>query len=79
MSMIHTIRDNMINTIKGKEALLAQYREDIQTLVNDKNLIAYDGEISTLNVNARFLDINIGELKRILIDIEVAVAEADAK
>jgi hypothetical protein len=68
---IFTIKSNLENTIKNKEAMLAQYREDIDLLTNDHKLVAYEGEISALNVTARFLDVNIGELQRILADVEV--------
>jgi hypothetical protein len=68
---IFTIKSNLENTIKNKEAMLAQYREDIDLLTNDRKLIAFEGEIASLNVTARFLDVNIGELQRILADVEV--------
>jgi hypothetical protein len=71
MSMIHTIRDNMINTIKNKQKMLDGIGDVDQMFNMEARMVA----IAT----REFLKINIGELKRILIDIEVAVTEADAK
>jgi hypothetical protein len=68
---IFKLKSNLENTIAGKEKMLARYREDIDLLTNDRSLVAYEGEIGSLNVSARYLDVNIGELKRILDDVEV--------
>jgi hypothetical protein len=68
---IFKLKSNLENTIAGKEKMLARYREDIELLTNDRSLVAYEGEIGSLNVSARYLDVNIGELQRILADVEV--------
>lgn len=53
---IFTIRDNLVNTIKGKEAMLAGLRKD---------------DSAGYYVLRNMLDINIDELKKILADVEV--------
>lgn len=53
---IFTIRDNLVNTIKGKEAMLAGLRKD---------------DSAGYYVLCNMLDINIDELKKILADVEV--------
>ena len=59
---IYTVRDNLKNTIAGKEALLAKMREDI---------VKYN---QTVNYTvAKYLEINIDELKRILEDVEQCI------
>ena len=56
---IQTVANNLRNTIAGKEAYLAQMREDI---------VKYN---QTVNYTvAKYLEVNIGELKRILQDVE---------
>ena len=58
---IYQVRDNLKKTIEGKEAYLEQMRKDI---------IAYN---QTVNYAvAKFLEINIQELKVILFDVEKA-------
>lgn len=51
---ICTVRDNLKNTIAGKEQML----------------INLDQTKPESNVVAQFLEINIDELKRILVDVE---------
>ena len=56
---IYTVRDNLKTTIAGKEAYLAKIREDI---------VKYN---QTVNYTvAKFLELNINELKVILFDVE---------
>ncbi len=56
---IQTVASNLRNTIAGKEAHLAKMREDI---------VKYN---QTVNYTvAKYLEINIDELKRILEDVE---------
>ena len=56
---LQTVITNLGNTIAGKEAYLAQMREDI---------VKYN---QTVNYTvAKYLEVNIGELKRILQDVE---------
>ena len=56
---INTVAENLRTTIAGKEAYLAKMREDI---------IKYN---QTVNYTvAKFLELNINELKVILYDVE---------
>jgi hypothetical protein len=56
---IQTVADNLRATIAGKEAYLAQMREDI---------VKYN---QTVNYTvAKYLEVNIDELRRILQDVE---------
>ena len=64
---IYTVRDNLKNTIAGKEAYLGQMERDI---------VAYN---QTVNYTvAKFLRINIDELKKILADVEQCCEKATA-
>ena len=69
---IQTVRDNLLNTIAGKEALLANYVEREQNGTYPKTL-EYKGICD-------MLELNINELKRILQDVEQCIPyrEADA-
>lgn len=62
---IHTVRDNLKKTIAGKEAYLAQMREDITKYNQTVNYTV-----------AKFLELNIEELNNILTDVEVCCAQA---
>ena len=55
---IYTVRDNLKNTIAGKENYLA-----------DLGKKGYD-QTGVATVVAEFLEININELKRILVDVD---------
>lgn len=58
---IYELRDNLKNTIAGKELLL----------------IEYDNRTGKAAEHAKaFLQINVDELKRILIDVELCCKEA---
>jgi hypothetical protein len=62
---IYTVRDNLKNTIKGKEALLEEYKK--------ASLIAVRNDTpdrKTIAAMAGFLSVNIDELRRILEDVE---------
>ncbi len=59
---IYTVRDNLKNTIAGKEAYLARENENRKSNDPSVRLMA-----STI---VRMLEINIDELKRILVDVE---------
>jgi len=64
---INTVAENLRTTIAGKEAYLAKMREDI---------IKYD---QTVNYTvAKFLELNINELKVILYDVEQCQIPVDA-
>ena len=57
---IQTVAENLRNTIAGKEAHLAKMREDT---------VKYN---QTVNYTvAKYLEVNIDELRRILKDVEV--------
>ena len=58
---IYTVRDNLKNTIAGKEKYLA-------TLTNTRDM--NDGAAMAVEVTRQFLEININELKVILFDVE---------
>ncbi len=62
---IYTVRDNLKNTIAGKENMLLAVQQE-RTFVGLR-----DGEDIALKTTAQFLQINIDELKRILQDVEV--------
>lgn len=61
---IQTIRDNLKTTIAGKENYLLAIQQE-RTFVGLR-----DGESLALETTARFLKINIDELKNILQDVE---------
>lgn len=62
---IQTIRDNLKNTIAGKEQMLTDQRE----------LLPFTsmGEGLAVNATIQFLTINIDELRRILQDVEQCI------
>ena len=61
---IQTVADNLRATIAGKEKYLAQMREDI---------VKYN---QTVNYTvAKYLEVNIDELRRILQDVEQCIEE----
>jgi hypothetical protein len=64
---IHKVRENLVNTIRGKEAYLAQMEKDIVTYNQTVNYAV-----------AKFLRVNIDELKTILADVEVCCEKATA-
>ena len=63
MTSIYTVRDNLKTTIAAKEALAESYG---------------NSAISEFRAVARFLEINIDELKKILADVEVCCETATA-
>lgn len=58
---IYTVRDNLKNTISGKEKYLA-------SLPNTRDM--NDGAAMAIEATRQFLEININELKVILFDVE---------
>jgi CBS-domain-containing membrane protein len=67
---IYTVRDNLKNTIAGKEKYLAQVESALaEGLASSQLRIA-------LSTTQEFLSINIDELKRILQDVEVCCEKA---
>ena len=67
MTSIYQVRDNLKNTIKGKEAYLAQMREDITKYNQTVNYTV-----------AKFLEVNLTELRNILADVEKCCEQATA-
>ena len=65
---IYTVRDNLKNTIEGKE----KYLDEVRTA----RCIANRGEDIALHAVQELLKINIYELKKILADIEVCCEKA---
>jgi hypothetical protein len=59
---IQTVAENLRNTIAGKEELLAHKKE--------YSIYATEIQVAVHDATVEFLKINIGELKRILQDIE---------
>ena len=64
---IHTIAENLRNTILNKETYLAGVRENIAAY--DARDDQCDGWLAA-TVTAQFLEININELKVILFDVD---------
>ena len=58
---IHNVRDNLVNTIAGKEILLANWREFDPVGTSDRSHKA---------TMVGMLELNIKELRRILDDVE---------
>lgn len=65
---IQTVIANLLNTIEGKEQLLAQYKDAHATAKGSEDIVTY--------AMVRFLEINLEELNIILNDC-MAVREAD--
>jgi hypothetical protein len=66
---IHTVAENLRNTIAGKEAYLTR-------LGNTRDMDA--GAAMAVEATRNMLEINIDELKRILADVEVCCEKATA-
>ena len=60
---IHAVRDNLVNTIAGKEKMLASIKS---TYVGRDPVV-----MMVTSATREFLELNINELKRILQDVEV--------
>jgi hypothetical protein len=65
---IETIRDNLVNTIAGKEALLEDYKK-----ASARAVMLDTADRITIAAMAGFLSTNIDELKTILEDVEQLV------
>jgi hypothetical protein len=71
---IQTVAENLRNTIAGKEKMLAECNSALAKELKSAPLRL------TLITEAEILTINIGELKRILQDVEQCIpAETDSK
>ena len=61
---IYTIRDNLKNTIAGKEHMLDSHKRYLRSAGTS------GAENIAIDTTVKFLEINIDELKRILKDVE---------
>ena len=64
---ISTVAANLKNTIAGKETMLGVYKQNLN------GSITTETSSLVLQATIQFLEINIGELKRILADVEKCV------
>ena len=69
---IYTVRDNLRNTIAGKEKHLEAIRKEMAFIGRR------DDETIAMVVTAEFIAVNIDELKRILADVEQCCENATA-
>lgn len=67
---LDTLRDNLKNTIAGKERLYQSY-------CSDKDYASM-AELCVINAKLEFIQINIDELKKILADVELCINHAAA-
>jgi hypothetical protein len=58
---IQTVRDNLKNTIAGKELLLEQFKT---------TQARHGANLEAMHACQRFLEINLQELRDILVDVE---------
>ena len=68
---IYNVRDNLKNTIAGKEKMLADLVER-----NEHGWFNSTSEIVSTRATIEFLKLNIDELKKILADVEVCCGQA---
>ena len=68
---IHTVAENLRNTIAGKEMFLVSEREKLNSEDAHERMVAY--------IVVKLLDVNVDELKRILQDVEVCCEQATAQ
>ena len=73
MTTIYTVRDNLKNTIAGKEQMLAEKIDR-----NEHGWFNSTSEIVSTRATIEFLKINIDELKKILADVEKCCEKATA-
>ena len=71
---IETVRDNLRNTIAGKERMLAQYQSALACSYAGPT--PPPGAEMACIATIQFLEVNIDELKRVLQDVEVCVTQA---
>ena len=65
---IYTVRDNLLRTIRGKEEMLATYREAQAKATGAEDIVTYSV--------IRFLEVNLDELYGILNDVQVCCKQA---
>jgi len=68
---IYTVRDNLKNTIAGKEAMLSSHSKYLQSAGTS------GAENMAIHATVEFLKVNIDELKRILQDVEACCEQAN--
>ena len=68
---IHTVAQNLRNTIAGKESLLEEYKKASMIAVRNDT-----PDRATIGAMAGFLSVNIDELRKILADVEVCCKKA---
>lgn len=66
---IQTVASNLRNTIAGKEAMLASHQLYLRSAGTS------GGENMAIQATTEFLKVNIGELNRILHDVEQCIKE----
>ncbi len=71
MTTIYNIRNNLLQTIAGKEHHLADLRYQSTLMAQTEEIVA--------KTTIKFLEINIDELKRILADVDVCCEQASAR
>ena len=69
---IQTIRDNLKNTIAGKEQLYANHAQEMRNLYGSTEEDSYT-KLAVCLSSMEYLRINIDELKRILQDVEQCI------
>jgi hypothetical protein len=74
---IQTVALNLRNTITGKEQMLALYKEKLEIGNYFKQEIKVNQTPEKITI--KFLETNIGELKRILQDVEQCIEEGETK
>ena len=68
---IYTVRDNLKNTIAGKEELLKKALSAYNDIKSVEKSFGREGMVShALSASTQYLEVNIDELKRILADVE---------
>ena len=70
---IQTVANNLKNTIAGKEKMLTQTQDTLSLYTSGVNKTADVEHLMALRATIEFLEINIGELKRILEDVEQCI------
>jgi hypothetical protein len=73
MMNIQTVANNLKNTIAGKEKMLTQTQDTLSLYTSGVNKTADVEHLMALRATIEFLEINIGELKRILEDVEQCI------
>jgi hypothetical protein len=73
MMNIQTVKTNLENTIAGKEKMLTQTQDTLSLYTSGVNKTADVEHLMALRATIEFLEINIGELKRILEDVEQCI------